>query len=254
VDNLAVTSADFDTYSITAPSDPRLPGGGGYTISGLYDVKPAKSGQTNSFTTWSSNFGEQTSMYNGVLMNVTARTRFGLTVQAGLNTGKTVTDNCDVRTAQPEIATVNPYCHDDPGFVTRMTGLTTYTVPKVDVLLSGTFRSDQGASLAANYLVSSAEAARSLGRPLSGNVPSVTVNLIEPGTVWGDRVNAFDLRVAKILRFGRTRTNIGVDLYNLLNSSAVLTYNAAFNPGGNWLVPTTVLAARFAKLSATIDF
>jgi hypothetical protein len=82
----------------------------------------------------------------------------------------------------------------------------------------------------------------------------VTVNLLEPGEVYGDRVNAFDLRVAKILRFGRTRTNVGVDIYNLFNASAVLTYNQAFNPGGRWLVPTTVMAARFAKLSASIDF
>ena len=67
-------------------------------------------------------------------------------------------------------------------------------------------------------------------------------------------MNAFDLRIAKILRFGRTRTNIGVDIYNLLNSSAVLTYNAAFNPGGTWLVPTSVIAPRFAKVSASFDF
>ena len=40
-DNLAVSPADFDQFSVTAPSDPRLPGGGGYTVSGLYNVKPA---------------------------------------------------------------------------------------------------------------------------------------------------------------------------------------------------------------------
>ena len=154
----------------------------------------------------------------------------------------------------PETTPTDPYCRNDPGFVTRVTGLASYSVPKVDVLVSGTFRSDQGVPLAANYVVTSAEAARSLGRPLSGNAPSVTVNLIEPGTAWSDRVNAFDLRIAKILRFGRTRTNIGVDIYNLLNSSAVLTNNAAFNPGGTWLVPTSVIAPRFAKISASFDF
>jgi len=79
------------------------------------------------------------------------------------------------------------------------------------------------------------------------------VNLLEPGEVFGDRVNAFDLRVAKILRVGRTRTNVGVDIYNMFNASAVLTYNQAFNRGGRWLVPTTVMAARFAKLGASID-
>ena len=71
---------------------------------------------------------------------------------------------------------------------------------------------------------------------------------------WGDRVNVIDLRLAKILRFGRTRTNVGVDVYNLFNSSAVLNYNQSYNPVGTWLVPTTVVAGRFAKISATLDF
>ena len=33
-DNLAVTPADFDPFCITAPNDPRLPGGGGYDVCG----------------------------------------------------------------------------------------------------------------------------------------------------------------------------------------------------------------------------
>ena len=111
-----------------------------------------------------------------------------------------------------------------------MTGLGSYTVPKVDVLVSGTFRSDQGATLAANYTVTSAVAAQSLGRPLAGNTPNVTVNLIAPGTLYGDRVNEFDFRIAKVLRFGRTRTNVGFDIFNVLNANPVLTYNPAFIP------------------------
>ena len=70
----------------------------------------------------------------------------------------------------------------------------------------------------------------SLGRPLSNAAPNVTINLIAPGTLYGDRVNEFDVRFAKILKFGRTRTNVGFDLYNILNSAAVLSYNQTFNP------------------------
>ena len=78
--------------------------------------------------------------------------------------------------------------------------------------------------------------------------------MIAPGTLYGDRVNELDLRLAKVLRFGRTRTNVGFDVYNLLNANPVLTYNAAFIPNGNWLVPTSVLQARFVKIGASIDF
>jgi hypothetical protein len=253
-DNLVVTAANFDPFSITAPLDPRLPDGGGYIVSDLYNVTPSLFGQTNNFLTDTANFGEQYQRYNGVLVNVTARLRNGLTLQGGLNSGQTVTDNCGVRLDLPEIAPVNPYCHNDPGFITRLSGLGTYTIPKVDVLVSGTFRSDQGLPLAANYAVPSAVVAQSLGRPPSGNVPNITVNLIEPGAQWGDRINEFDFRVAKILRFGRTRTNVGFDIYNVLNSSAVLTYNQNFIPGGSWLTPLTVLTPRFVKISAQVDF
>ena len=39
MDNLAVAASDFDPFSVTAPSDPRLPGGGNFVVSGLYNVK-----------------------------------------------------------------------------------------------------------------------------------------------------------------------------------------------------------------------
>ncbi len=253
-DNLFTTSADYDAFRVVAPSDPRLPGGGGYTVSGLYDVRPALFSQVNNLTTWGSNYGEEYSRFNGLLLNLNARTRNGITFQGGINSGKTVTDVCAVRANLPELALLNPYCHTDSGFVTRLTGFGSYVVPKIDVLVSGTFRSDQGAVLAANYTVSSAVVAQTLGRPLAGSVPNATVNLIAPGALYGDRVNELDLRLAKVLKFGRTRTDVGFDVYNLLNANPVLTYNPAYNPTGNWLVPTSVLQARFIKLSASIDF
>ena len=72
--------------------------------------------------------------------------------------------------------------------------------------------------------------------------------------MYGDRINELDLRVAKILRFGRSRSTLALDVYNALNSSAVLTYNTAFVPGGTWLQPLTILTPRFLKITAEIDF
>lgn len=253
-DNRAVTATDFDTFGITAPSDSRLPNGGGYSIDGLYNVKAAKFGATDTLTTSADNYGKEYSRYSGVLVNLTARMKNGVTVQGGVNMGTNVVDTCALRAQLPEIAPTDQNCHNDPGLVTRVTGLASYTVPKIAVLLSTTFRSDQGAPLQANYTVPSAAVVGSLGRALSGGVPFVTVNLLKPGDLWGDRVNEVDLRVAKVLKFGRTRSNVGVDIYNLLNANPVLTYNQAFSPGGRWLVPTSVMSARFAKISASIDF
>ena len=81
-------------------------------------------------------------------------------------------------------------------------------------------------------------------------MPNVSVNLIEPGSLYGDRINQLDFRVAKILRFGGTRSTVSLDLYNVANASAVLTYNQTFVPNGTWLQANSVLTGRLARISA----
>ena len=127
--------------------------------------------------------------------------------------------------------------------------------PIVDVQVAGTLRSDQGGDLAANWAAPNS-ATVGLNRPFAGLAsPTLTVNLIEPGTLYGDRVNELNLRFAKFLRFGRTRSNVGVDIYNVGNVAPVLTYNQTYSPTTTtWLRPNTVLQARYVKLSAQFDF
>jgi hypothetical protein len=267
VDNLALQPSDLTPFEITAPIDDRLPRGGGYTVSGLYDVVPEKAGQVDNRVTDASTFGKWDQTFNG--LDVTISAHFGrFTLVGGSSTGQTVTDNCDVRARLPELATtttgtsafgaglassavtpMSPYCHVEYGILTQLRGLSTFVVPKVDLQLAATFQSKPGAMLAANYAAPNAAVAPSLGRNLSGAASNATINLVEPGAMCGDRINQLDLRVAKTLRFGSTRATLGLDTYNLLNSSAVLAYNNSFVPGGSWLQPMSILTPRFLRLT-----
>jgi hypothetical protein len=85
-----------------------------------------------------------------VNLNVTARMRTGVMLQGGFNSGNATNDYCDVRAQIPEWTVIlaqsptNPWCDTSTGWQTRATALGSYTVPKVDVQVSGTFRSDPG--------------------------------------------------------------------------------------------------------------
>ena len=274
--NRLTTTADYTPFQIPIPVDPRLPGGGGGTVTGLYNLVPNMVGQEDLYSQLSSNFGEMTENWHGIDVSVNARLRNGLTVQGGTSTGRRLQDNCDVRAALPETyswtsttavqttrvntstgALANPWCHVEEPFRTSFRGLGTYIVPKVDLNLSLTWRSDPGSDLAANYVVTSAIAQPSLGRPLSSG--NVTVNLVEPGTLYGARQNNLDMRIAKILRIRGTRAQFGVDVYNLLNTDVVTTYNEGYTAptatsGSIWLTPNSILPARYVRLNMQLDF
>ena len=261
-DNRAVGPADFSTFSIVTPVDPRLPGGGGQTVAALYNVNPGPAATAvDNLVTLASNYGDYRSYFNGVDVTFNMRVREGLTLQGGTSTGQSVIDNCAVRAQLPEFTLGNsvgpttPWCRTDSGFLTQARGLVSYTIPRVAVQVAATWQSNPGAQIVGNFTVTSAVAAQTLGRPLSNNAPNVTVNVVPPGSILGDRLNQLDIRATKILKIGRTRTNVGIDVYNLLNSNAVQTYNSSYVPGATtWPLPTLVLPARFAKVSAQIDF
>ena len=271
-DNLALAPSDLTSFSLIAPLDPRLPGGGGYVVPDLYDVVPEKAGQVDNLVASSSDYGAWTQYYNGVDVTLNVRAWRGLTFAGGTSTGQTVADNCGVRSQLPELSTTmgtspfgaglsgstvgpgSPYCHVAYGILTFLRGFSAYRVPKLDVLVSAAFQSKPGPILAANYAVPNAIVAPRLGRNLSANAANMTVNLVAPGTMYGDRINQLDLRVARTFRIGRSRTTVGVDIYNALNAGTVLTYNNTYVPNGPWLQPLTILTPRFFKLTGAIDF
>jgi hypothetical protein len=272
VDNQAAAASDFTPFTLVAPADSRLPGGGGYAIDGLYDVVPGKAGQVSNLVTGASRFGRWIQRFDGVDATVDVRAG-AMTVSAGVSAGQTVADNCDVRARLPELSTaitgtsafgaglatsavtpVSPYCRAETGTQTQGRALAAYLIPRLDVQLSTVFQSRPGAMLAANYAAPNSAVASSLGRDLSGSAPNVTVNLIAPGSMYGDRVQELDVRIGKRLTFGRSHALVSLDVYNVMNENAVLAYNTTFVPQGTWLQPLTIQTPRFFRITAEIEF
>ena len=160
-----------------------------------------------------------------------------------------MTDNCEVVTKVDNPSPVLPPADEldgpDSGQVRRRVPGT-----RVDVQVSGTLQSVPD-RWSCQLRRRNALVQPSLGRPLSGNAANVTVNVVEPGTMYGERLNQLDFRFSKILKYARTRTSLNLDLYNALNANTVLTQNNSY---AVWQQPQTILLARFTKISVQFDF
>jgi hypothetical protein len=218
------------------------------------------------FYTFASDYGDWTNYWQGVDATVNARLRNGLVLQAGTSTGRAVTDNCEVAARVPEMLNpglTNPQafgpvtqladsCHKVESWQTQFRGLATYTIPKIDVLISSIFRSQPNST----FGFGATPEGNSTG--LSANdatlVPGSTVNLLSPGVYYADRINQLDARFGKLLRFGRTRTSVAVDFLNIFNANTGTAFEQNFGDGSGYLVPTTILNPRLARINVTVDF
>jgi hypothetical protein len=261
-DNLATAASDYTLFKLPVPADSRLPTSG--DVLTFPTINPDKFGQVNNQVTNASNFGRQIERWNGVDLTLNARLNNGLVVQGGVSTGRSFKDNCEVAAKLPEVLGTLPmeFCYQKQPFQTQVKGFGAYTVPRVDVQLSATWQNIPGVTILANYDAPNAVVAPILGRPLAGGAATQTVSLLnaiarvqgatQPISLSGDRLNQIDFRVAKLLRFGTTRTLVGLDLFNALNSNVVTAQNNTFGP--RWLTPTGILQARLIKVSVQLDF
>jgi len=250
-DNILVAPSDYSPYSVTAPVDPRLPGGGGYVINDLWDLNPNKVGQNQTITTSSSKFGEQSETWNGIDLSAQARLTGGVILQGGLSTGKTTTDDCDVLSKIDSPST--RFCHNETPYLTQYKFGGSYVLP-YDVQVSATLQSFLGGPIQANATFTNAQIFPSLGRNLaSGTTASIT--LLEPNTLYNDRVTQLDLRFAKNFEVRGFRIKGMLDVFNALNINTVTNVNNSYGTtGASWRVPTAIALARLIKVGAQIDF
>jgi hypothetical protein len=258
VDNLALAPGDFDPFSVTAPVDERLPDGGGYTLAPFYDRNPAVVARRPvNVNMPASDYGEQTEMWQGTDLTVNARPRAGVVLQGGVSLGRQSSNNCEILAKVPEAAPLGtPHCDRVGSWRTQVKFVASYIVPKVDVQLSGALQSFEAPTILGMYVVDNSVVRTSLGRDLSAGARNVTVDLVQPGSMDGDRIRQVDLRLGKVVRLGGSRALVALDIYNLLNDNAALTENAFYRNTtiSGWRIPTSILTARFFKISGQFNF
>ena len=140
-----------------------------------------------------------------------------------------------------------------------------YTVPKIDVLVSATLRSQPVVERVATWQVPNTVIQAITGRLPPGGLASgnTTIAILDNDhrLYADDRRTQIDMRFAKIFRFGERRVNLGLDLGNLLNTNYATTYEDTYQYsvnntalGGTWNNPTAIYTPRFVRWNVTVDY
>jgi hypothetical protein len=223
----------------------------------LRDQKPGSIATPDRITSGSSDFGGESRNWQGFDINIDARLN-SILFAGGISTGRTQTNNCALTDALPENEAVsvngNPipldYCDATHNWLTQVKFLTSYSLP-YGIELAATLQNQSGPVRQARVTFTSAAIASALGRPSTAGAQ--TINVLEPGSVYGERFSQLDFRVTKIFEFGGgTRLRAMFDLFNLLNANGVTREQPGF--GAAYLMPQVIMPGRLGKFAFQIDF
>jgi hypothetical protein len=262
-DDRSLSDPDFDRYTVVGPVSDRLGDASGRVLDDQWNMDAAAAARARDvYWTIPTDDQKEYNYWHGFDINASARTAAGLTLRGGVSIGREVTDDCNTFIAGTSL-TENPTrrnCHRADPFQPRWSALGVYTVPKVDVMVSGTFISRPGVERALNVAVPTSVIAASLGRPVAGVAgTTITTNFLNPGELFGERIDEVDLKVAKVVRFMGKRATAGFEIFNVMNWGSVLTYNNTWTltgatPGATWGQPTGIQPPRYARFSLQVDF
>jgi hypothetical protein len=281
---LDYTHPDYHFYSYVAPRDPRLPGGGGYRVTGLNTVNNPQSTTGPQVQTF---MEERRSTWHGIDTNFVWRGPGGLRLNGGTSSGYSNLNTCYAQLDNPDTrgrdGDYRGGCDSVSPWNTRINGTVTYVIPWVDVLTSGVFQGFRGVSRSANVqdvhksqvtwepgsvsrlneACTGTVAVEGLGCfGVDRNAATQDINVLMPNELFGERIMLFDLKVAKNIRFANRRVTVGVDIFNVFNSDAITAYNNDYilpenlAPGEEnpWGTPTGLVSPRFAQFSLQFNF
>jgi hypothetical protein len=245
-DNLNLRLTDWTERTITAPSDSRLPNNGGFPIV-IYSRNAGVTTAVDNVRTFSTT---NTRIYNGFDITTTARLDNGGFFLGGVTTERLASTTCDVRSNPNNFR----FCDSVGPYRTQFKLNGAYPLP-YKFQVSGAFFMRPGASTSANYTVD-----RTISPGITGAAgqTSITVNLIEPGTMFLDYINQLDLRLTRTFGLGKSRLQALVDVYNVFNAGTVTTLNNNYarNASGRlvWLDPQTIQTSRYVRFGGQLSF
>jgi hypothetical protein len=279
-DDLRYDESSYDTFCIRAPGDPDLPGGGGYQVCGVHDLKPsvfALNLPADRLIRFSEDFGGETNIFQGYDLNVEARFRNGAFLKAGIAAGSRSFNNCNLIAAGLDAVQLaasqgteiyedgTRQCDREYPFRPDAKFSGSYTLPW-GIQLAGTYQFTRGVqaggaggtSIGASWPVLSSVATTVGARPWNGGVAFRTVQLIREGAEYGENnLNQLDIRLSKRFEMGGARLRLDLDAYNLFNSSWPFSVSGTYSTSpttSQWLRPSNVLQHRFVKVGGQISF
>jgi len=281
---LDYTHPDYHFYSYVAPIDSRLPGGGGYRVTGLNTGANAQSATGPQVQTF---MEERSSTWHGIDTNFVWRGPGGLRLNGGTSSGYSNLNTCYAALDGPDTrgreGDYRGGCDSVSPWNTRINGTIAYVIPWIDVLTSGVFQGFRGVARSANVqdvhksqvtwepgstsrlndLCTGTAAVE--GRGCFGvdrNTATQDINVLMSNEVFGERITLFDLKLAKNVRFKNRRLTVGVDIFNVFNSDAITGYNndyilpenLAAGEENPWGTPTSLVSPRFVQFSLQMNF
>ncbi len=251
-DNVLTTFADYTIVNIPNPMNPAemLP---------IYNLNVAKRGQVEIID---KNSTENRRWYNGFDVGFTARAR-GASLYGGVSTGRQTTVFCEVD--DPNSLRFCDQRDLDMPYLVQLKLAGTYSLP-YGINLSGSWQGLPGVPVGtvrqdAEYVAAqnrvpdaSLNVEYNVTRTQIPNltVTSVTVPLITPGTKYLKHRNQIDVRLSKKVTIRRVNLQGQFDIFNLLNSSNILSQTETF--GSALGRPTAILQGRLLALGLQLNF
>ena len=287
-DNLDVAPDDFQPYCVTAPTDPRLPDGGGNQICGLYDIVPAKFGvATNNLVTFVDNLrqadrGVQRRRLRDERADPLATCSSPAASRPATPSSTAATRSWTTRgpssasprppaagtAATPGTGLIFNYCDFDTSWLTQVKATGSYTLPWQQIQIGGVLQNLPGQQVLAQWNITAGRRRRRHARPAAVGRREHLAHRAAGQA--GDDVHAaaHAARSARVARHfslgGARRLQVMADIFNAFNSNAAVgaTSNAGEPPAAintdlrrrQWLRPLNILQARYVKFGAQLMF